>query len=87
MRKTYKVGIIKKKLCVFGSIRKRECEVLFDIDASACFVREDIAKQISQILQLPNSLIFTLWYKNAIKTELITALQIDIKSIRLLICS
>ncbi|MDI6841059.1 MAG: retropepsin-like aspartic protease [bacterium] len=73
------MGIIKKRLLVSGSIGKRESEVLFDTGASACFVREDIAKGITQILPLSNPLTFLLGNGTVLKAKLTTTLQVNIK--------
>ena len=73
------MGIINKRLWVSGSIGKRECEVLFDTGASACFVRDDIVKEVSQILPLSTPLTFTLGNGTTMKSEFTTDLQVNIK--------
>ncbi|MBL7184064.1 MAG: retroviral-like aspartic protease [Anaerolineae bacterium] len=73
------MGLIKHKLEVAGSVSSRDCDVLFDTGASACFVKEDVARELSQILKWPTPITFTLGNETTITAEHTTALQVDIK--------
>jgi len=73
------MGLIRHKLEVAGSLSRRDCEVLFDTGASACFVREDVAVELSPILKWPTPLIFTLGNETIIKAKHTTDLRVDIK--------
>jgi len=73
------MGIIKKKINISGSIGKRKCEALFDTGASACFVRENVAKEISNVLKAPTPVTFTLGNETTIRAEYYTILHVDIK--------
>jgi hypothetical protein len=73
------MGLIRHKLEVAGSVSKKDCEVLLDTGASACFVREDVAIELSQILKWPTPFIFTLGNETTIKAEHTTDLRVDIK--------
>jgi len=73
------MGLIRKKLEVAGSLAKRDCDVLFDTGASACFVREDVARGLSQILKWPTPFTFTLGNETTITAEHTTDLRVDIK--------
>lgn len=73
------MGLIKKQLKVSGSIGERDCQLLFDTGASACFVRGDVAKGLSQILKAPKPLTFRLGNETTITAEYTTDLHIDIK--------
>jgi len=54
------MGSVRKRLTVAGSLASEECQVLFDTGASACFVREDVARRLSQVLKAPTPMTFTL---------------------------
>lgn len=73
------MGLIRKNLEVAGSISRRACNVLFDTGASACFVREDVARELSQVLKSPTPLAFTLGDETVIRTENLTVLYVNIK--------
>ena len=73
------MGLIKHTLEVAGSISSKDWEVLFDTGASACFVKEDVAKELSQILKWPTPFISTLGNETTIKAEHTTDLRVDIK--------
>ncbi|MGA9350404.1 MAG: retropepsin-like aspartic protease [Anaerolineae bacterium] len=64
---------------VAGSLGKRDCDVLFDTGASACFVRESVARECAQVLKWPTPLTFTLGDETTITAEHTTDLQVDIK--------
>ncbi|MDH7484691.1 MAG: retropepsin-like aspartic protease [Anaerolineae bacterium] len=72
------MGLIRKKLALAGSLGREECQVLFDTGASACFVREDVARRLSPILKAPVPLSFTLGDKTTFTAEYTTVLQADI---------
>ena len=73
------MGIIKKEILVAGSDRERRCEVLFDTGASACFVREDVASELGQIVTAPFPLAFKLGNNTVMKAEKVTFLFLDLK--------
>ncbi len=73
------MGLIRHRLEVAGSVSRKDCEVLFDTGASACFVKKDVAKELSQILKWPTPFIFTLGNETTIKAEHTTDLRVDIK--------
>ncbi len=73
------MGLIRKKLEVAGSLGRKDCDVLFDTGASACFVRESVAREFAQVLKWPTPLTFTLGDETAITAEHTTDLQVDIK--------
>lgn len=73
------MGLIRKKLEVAGSVSRKDCDVLFDTGASACFVREDVARELAQVLKAPVSLTFTLGDETAFTAEYTTDLYVDIK--------
>ena len=71
--------LIRKELGVAGSLGSKDCDVLFDTGASACFVREDVAEELSQILKTPGPLSFTLGDESVFTAQYITGLFVDIK--------
>lgn len=73
------MGLIRKRLEVAGSVGRRDCEVLFDTGASACFVKEKAAEGLSQVLKAPVPLTFTLGDETAFTAEYTTDLFVDIK--------
>jgi hypothetical protein len=73
------MGLIRHRLEVAGSVSRRNCEVLFDTGASACFAREDVVKELSQVLKWPTPVTFTLGNETTITAEYATTLQVDIK--------
>lgn len=73
------MGIIKKEVMVAGSKSQRKCEVLFDTGASACFVQEDTASELEQILKAPFPLSFKLGNNTMMRAEEITVLFVDMK--------
>ena len=72
------MGSVRKRLTVAGSLGSEECQVLFDTGASACFVREDVARRLSQVLKAPTPMTFTLGDETAFTAEYMTVLQTDI---------
>ena len=64
---------------VAGSKSQRRREVLFDTGASACFVREDIASELGQILDAPFPLAFKLGNNTVMNAEKTTDLFLDLK--------
>jgi Retroviral aspartyl protease. len=54
------VGLIIKKLQVFGDKGRKRVEVLFDTGASASFIRRDIAESLATVLKLPTPEVYTL---------------------------
>jgi hypothetical protein len=54
------VGLIIKKLQVFGDKGRKRVQVLFDTGASSSFVRRDIGDSLATILKLPSPEVYTL---------------------------
>lgn len=73
------MGIITKQIVVAGSKLQRQCEVLFDTGALACFVREAIASQLGQILKAPYPLVFKLGNNIVMRSEKSTVLFLALK--------
>ena len=73
------MGIVKKEIMVAGSKSQRECEVLFDTGASACFVREDIASELGLVVKSPFPLKFKLGNNTVLSAEKTTDLFLDLK--------
>jgi len=73
------MGIIKKEMMVAGSKSQRECEVLFDTGASACFVREDVASELGQVVRAPFPLAFKLGNNTVMQAEKTVDLFLDLK--------
>jgi len=64
---------------VAGSKSQRQCQVLFDTGASACFVREDVASELAQVLKAPFPLAFKLGNNTVMKAEKTTDLFLNLK--------
>jgi len=77
------MGIIRKEITVAGSLSQRECEVLFDTGASACFVREDVASELGQVLKAPFPLAFKLGNNTVMQAEKTTDFFLDMKGYKL----
>jgi hypothetical protein len=77
------MGIIRKEIMVAGSKSQRQCEVLFDTGASACFVQEDVASELGQILKAPFPLAFKLGNNTVMRAEKTTDLFVDMKGYKL----
>jgi len=80
------MGLIRKKLKVSGSktvVGSDEAclqrEALFDTGTSACFVRREVAEELSQLLRSPSPLVFKLGDGSSLKVEHTTVLHTDIK--------
>jgi hypothetical protein len=73
------MGIITREIMVAGSKSQRQCEVLFDTGASACFVREDIASELAQVLKAPFPLAFKLGNNTVMRAEKTTDLFLNLK--------
>lgn len=73
------MGILKRELMVAGSKSGRECEVLFDTVASACFVREDIASELGQVVKAPFPLAFKLGNNTVLRAEKTIDLFVGLK--------
>jgi hypothetical protein len=73
------MGLIRKRLEVAGSLGRKDCDVLFDTGASACFVRENVARGLAQILKTPGPLTFSLGDETPFTAEYTTDLHVDIK--------
>ncbi len=74
------MGLIRKTLKVSGSKTvndSHEIEALFDTGASACFVREDVAEELSFLLRSSSPPIFKLGDDNSLKVERTTVLHTD----------
>jgi hypothetical protein len=72
------MGLIRKELRVAGSLGGKDCDVLFDTGASACFVRENVATAVAQILKVPKPLTFTLGDETPFAAEWTTDLHVNI---------
>jgi len=70
------MGLIRKHLDVGGGLGKRECDVLFDIGAAACFIREDVAQQLSSMLPALIPLTFALGDDTRMTAQHTTDLQV-----------
>ena len=77
------MGIIKKQVKVAGSKSERDCEVLFDSGASACFVREDVARQLGQLVKAPYPLAFRLGNNTVMTADRTIDLFLDMKGHKL----
>ena len=77
------MGIIKKQIKVAGSKSERDCEVLFDTGASACFVREDVALQLGQVVKAPYPLAFRLGNNTVMTADRTMDLFLDMKGHKL----
>jgi hypothetical protein len=77
------MGVIKREIMVAGSSRERECEVLFDTGASACFIREDVGSELGQILKSPFPLTFKHGNNMVMKAEKTTVLFLDLKGYKI----
>jgi len=77
------MGIIKKQVKVAGSKSERDCEVLFDSGASACFAREDVASELGQIVTLPSPISFRLGNNTVMKANKTAVLLLDLKEHKL----
>ena len=73
------MGIIKKEVKVAGSRSERDCEVLFDSGASACFVREDVALELGQVVKAPYPLAFRLGNNTVMTADRTIDLFVDMK--------
>jgi hypothetical protein len=54
------MGLIVKKLRVFGDKGERRLQVLFDTGASASFIRSDVATPLAAVVNLPSAEVYTL---------------------------
>jgi hypothetical protein len=77
------MGIIRKQVKVAGSKSERDCEVLFDTGASACFVREDVALQLGQMVKAPYPLAFRLGNNTVMTADRTVTLFLDMKGHKL----
>ena len=77
------MGIIRKKMMVAGSKLQRKCGVLFDTGASACFVREDVASELGQVVKLAFPISFTLGNNTLMKADKTVTLFLDLKGHKL----
>jgi hypothetical protein len=77
------MGIIKKQVKVAGSKSERDCEVLFDSGASACFVREDIASKLGQTVKSPFPIAFRLGNNTVMTADKTIDLFLDMKGHKL----
>jgi len=71
--------VITKQVMVAGSKSQRQCEVLFDSGASACFVREDVASELGQIVKSPFPIAFTLGNNTTMAVDKTITLFVDLK--------
>ena len=77
------MGIIKKQVKVAGSKSERDCEVLFGSGASACFVREDVALQLGQLVKAPYPIAFRLGNNSVMTADRTVTLFLDMKGHKL----
>ena len=77
------MGVITKQIMVAGSKRHRLSEVLFDSGASACFVREDVASELGQIVKSPFPISFTLGNNTVMRVDKTMTIFVDIKGHKL----
>ena len=77
------MGVITKQITVAGSKSQRQCEVLFDSGASGCFVREDIASVLGQIVKSPFPIAFTLGNNTVMTVDKTITLFVDLKGHKL----
>ena len=73
------MGIIVKEMMVAGSTEERRCQVLFDTGASACFVREDVASEMGQIVKALYPLAFKLGNNTVMRAEKTMDLFLEIQ--------
>lgn len=72
------MGLIRKRLDVGGGLGKRECDVLFDTGAAACFIREDVAQRLNPLLPALAPMTFALGDETRIEAEYMTGLQVNL---------
>lgn len=72
------MGLIRKRLEVGGGLGKRECDVLFDTGAAACFVREDVARELTHPLPALTPLTFALGDESTLTARYTTDLQVHL---------
>jgi len=77
------MGVIIKQTIVAGSKSQRQCEVLFDTGASACFAREDIASELGQIVKSPFPIAFRLGNNTVMRVDKTIILFLDLKGHKL----
>lgn len=77
------MGVITKQIMVAGSKRQRQCEVLFDTGASACFAREDVAYELGQVVKSPFPIAFKLGNNAVMKADKTMDLFLDLKGHKL----
>jgi hypothetical protein len=68
-----------KQTMVAGSKRQRQCQVLFDTGASACFAREDVASELGQVVKSPFPIAFKLGNNAVMKAAKTIDLFVDLK--------
>lgn len=72
------MGLIRKQLQVGGGLGKRECDVLFDTGAAACFILKDVAQQLNPLLASLTPLTFALGDETAMTAQHTTVLQVKL---------
>ena len=73
------MGVITKQIIVAGNKSERQCEVLFDTGASACFAREDIASELGQTVKSPFPIAFRLGNNTVMRADKTITLFLDLK--------
>jgi len=73
------MGLITKELLIWGSDGRSTLEALFESGASACFVREDVARELGPILKAPFPLSFTLGNEESVTAEQIAVLYLQLR--------
>lgn len=73
------MGLIEKGLLIWGSEARKRLQALFDGGASACFVREDVAREMGPILKAPFPLSFTLGNEETVTADKIAVLYLQLR--------
>ena len=71
------MGLIYKRLLVAGERTERECQVLFDTGASACFIRQDVAEELGRPTKALRPPTFALGDGTQITAQHTTVLQVN----------
>ncbi len=68
--------MIYKRLPVAGERAERECEVLFDTGAAACFIQKDVAEELGRPTRAPRPPTFALGDETQMTAQHTTVLQV-----------
>ena len=77
------MGVITKQIMIAGSKSQRQCKVLFDTDASACFARQDVASELGQVVKSPFPIAFRLGNNTVMTADKTIDLFVDLKEHKL----